>query len=151
MCDATPALLHPARLIAAACLSLLIAGCGAPPETAETAVLDADPGRAAFETVPLPAGTSVGADPLALAQSLYGFSEPVEGNYSEGVELLSETAAQQVVLFTQVGLPDDSVRGQRHRLEFEPQGSDWQLMWAGRQVQCWPGRGHEDWGTAPCL
>jgi len=74
----------------------------------------------------------------------------VEGNYSEQVELLSETATQQVVLFTQIGLPDDSVRSQRHRLEFEPQGSDWELTWVGQQVQCWPGRGHEDWGTDPC-
>ena len=137
-------------LMVAAALTAMLAGCGAPPETAETAVLNTDPGRAAFETVPLPGGSTVGADPLALAQTLYGSSEPVEGNYSETPELLSEAADQQVVLFTQVGLSDDSVRGLRHRLEFVPQGENWQLTWAGRQVQCWPGRGHEDWGTAPC-
>ena len=140
-----------ARLICAAGLgAALLAGCGAPPETAADEVLDSDPGRAAFETVALPGGTTVGADPLTLARNLYGSSEPVEGNYSEEPELLSKTATQQVVLFTQLGLPDDSVRGQRHRLEFEPQGANWKLTWAGRQVQCWPGRGHEDWGTAPC-
>jgi hypothetical protein len=136
-----------AGLLVASCLGLLVAGCSAP---TDSTVLDADPGRAAFEHIPPPIGTTVGADPLALAQALYGISEPVEGNYSEQVELLSETATQQIVLFTQIGLPDDSVRSQRHRLEFEPQGSDWQLTWVGQQVQCWPGRGHEDWGTAPC-
>jgi hypothetical protein len=125
-------------------------GCAAPPEDAQSEVLSTDLGRVAFEAVPLPAGDTAGADPLALAQDLYGISEPVEGNYSEAVELLSKTADQQVVLFTQVGLPDDSVRARRHRLEFERQGSRWQLAWAGRQVQCWPGRGHEDWGPAPC-
>ncbi|NBC13265.1 MAG: hypothetical protein GVY09_07945 [Gammaproteobacteria bacterium] len=128
----------------------LVAGCAAPPEDAQSEVVSTDPGRAAFEAVPLPAGDTVGADPMALAQDLYGISEPVEGNYSEAVELLSETADQQVVLFTQVGLPDDSVRARRHRLEFEPQGPRWQLTWAGRQVQCRRGRGHEDWGTALC-
>jgi hypothetical protein len=129
---------------------ILLAGCGAPPQDAADQVVDNDPGAAAFEVVALPSAGTVGPDPLALAQGVYGSTEPVEGNYSESVELLSETADQQVVLFTQMGLPDDSVRGMRHRLEFEPQGADWQLTWAGRQVQCWPGRGHEDWGTEPC-
>ncbi|MBK1633617.1 hypothetical protein CKO31_23300 [Thiohalocapsa halophila] len=130
--------------------AVLLAGCAAPPEDAQSEAMSTDPGRAAFEAVPLPVGDTVGADPMALAQDLYGISEPVEGNYSEAVELLSKTADQQVVLFTQVGLPDDSVRARRHRLEFEPQGTRWQLTWAGRQVQCRPGRGHEDWGTALC-
>jgi hypothetical protein len=128
----------------------LSAGCGAPPETAKSVVLSSDPGRAVFEPVALPGGSIVGPDPMILAQTLYGSGEPVEGNYSEAPELLSETAAMQVVLFTQVGLPDDSVRGQRHRLEFEPRGADWILTWVGRQVQCWPGRGHEHWSTEPC-
>ena len=132
----------------------LVAGCAAPPEDGQTETMgeamDTDPGRSAFEAVPLPAGGTVGADPMALAQDLYGMREPVEGNYSEAVELLSETADQQVVLFTQLGLPDDSVRGQRHRLELVPQGGEWQLQWVGRQVKCWPGRGDEGWGTALC-
>jgi hypothetical protein len=141
-----------ARLTFAVTLcGVLLVGCDTPPETAQQEVLNADPGRAAFETVALPNGNLVGPDPMALAQDLYGIREPVEGNYSEVPELLSETATRQVVLFTQVGLPDDSVRGQRHRLELVPQGDEWQLIWAGRQVQCWPGRGHQDWGTAPCL
>jgi len=128
----------------------LVAGCTAPREDAQSEVVSTDPGRAAFEAVPLPAGETVGADPMARAQDLYGLSEPVEGNYSEAVERLSETADRQVVLFTQLRLPDDSMRGQRHRLEFVPQGGEWQLRWVGRQVQCWPGRGHEGWGTALC-
>ncbi len=151
MSSGNPSLQLPARLLCAGCLSAnLLAGCGAVPETAETEVLDTDPGRAAFERVVPPGGDSVGPDPMALAQELYGTREPVEGNYSQRVELLSETAAEQVVLFTEVGLPDDSVRGQRHRLEFAPQGAEWRLTWAGRQVQCWPGRGHQEWSREPC-
>lgn len=144
-----PALIRTA-VLACGLGAALLAACAAPPENAQSEVLNADPGRSAFSPVPLPAAGTTGGDPLALSQNLYGMSGPVEGNYSESVELLSKTADQQVVLFTQVGLPDDSVRGQRHRLEFLPEGADWALTWAGRQVQCWPGRGHEDWGTAPC-
>ncbi|MCG6941914.1 MAG: hypothetical protein LJE69_11775 [Thiohalocapsa sp.] len=151
MRDGKPSLPLPAQLLCASCLSAaLLAGCGATPENADDETLETDPGRAPFETVPLPGGNIVGADPMALAKSLYGDSDPKEGNYSQEPELLSETAMQQVVLFTQVDLPDDSVRSLRHRLEFKPQGSDWKLIWAGKQVQCWPGRGHENWSKEPC-
>ena len=111
---------------------------------------DASPGRAGFESMPLPSANVSVADPLTLAQELYGATEPVEGNYSEEVETLSSSDQQQVLLFTRMGLLDDSVRGMRHRLELEPQGGLWQLTWTGRQVTCWPGRGHQDWGTEPC-
>lgn len=129
---------------------LLLTSCAAPPENARTEVLSTDPGRAPFQPLPLPAGDTTGADPLALAPRLYGIDGPVEGNYSQGVELLSETAGRQVVLFTQVGLPDDAVRGQRYRLELVPAAAGWRLTWVGRQVQCRSGRGHQDWGSAPC-
>lgn len=136
---------------AAVLSAALFSACAAAPENAVDQVLSADLGRAAFEVVALPGGNLVGPDPMTLARELYGIREPVEGNFSEVPELLSETATRQVVLFTQVGLPDDSVRGERHRLEFVPQGDEWKLSWAGRQVQCWPRRGHQDWGTEPCL
>ncbi len=129
----------------------LLAGCAGPPPDTAPVVLSTDPGRVPFVEVALPPGETSGPDPLTLAPSLYGIGEPVEGNYAEVVELLSATADQQVVLFTQTDLPDDSVRSQRHRLEFAPSGGDWQLIWAGRQVQCWPGRGHQDWASGPCL
>ena len=138
-----------ATLVLAAPIALLSA-CTRP-EPSGSAGSDADPGRAAFESVPLPsANTTSGADPLILVQELYGASEPVEGNYSEQVETLSSSDQLQVLLFTQLGLPDDSVRGMRHRLELEPQAGLWTLTWAGRQATCWPGRGHEDWSTQPC-
>ncbi|MBP0018469.1 MAG: hypothetical protein J7647_13090 [Cyanobacteria bacterium SBLK] len=45
-----------------------------------------------------------------------------------------------------VGLPDDSIQGIRYCLEFKEK-----LDWAGSQVKCKPGRGHENWGPEPCL
>jgi hypothetical protein len=135
--------------IAALTVALLI-GCGTQPNGSGTAGVMSDPGRGAFEAIALPDGKTVGADPQALARSLYGSTEPVEGNYSEETVTLIDSEGEQVVLFTRLGLADDSLRGMRYRLEFLRQDGQWQLAWAGRQVTCWPGRGHQDWGTAPC-
>ena len=131
-------------------------GCSAPtgssgPDHSGSGQSASDPGRTAFETIALPATGGVGADPQAVARDLYGTDESVEGDYAEEVVNLAVSAGEQVVLFTRRGLPDDSVRGLRYRLEFAPQGGEWGLVWAGRQRICWPGRGHEDWSTAPCL
>ena len=128
----------------------LLAGCSTPPADSPLETPASDPGRVAFEVVALPSTGTLGADPQTLAQTLFGISEPVEGNYSEEAVTLLASPDQQVVLFTQLGLPDDSVLGMRHRLEFLPEGDQWQLSWAGRQVSCRPGRGHEDWSTLPC-
>ena len=130
---------------------LLLAGCDRSPGTSGPGgTASADPGRDAFQEIPLPAGTALGDDPEALARTLFGAEEPMEGNYSEAVETLTASPDGQVVQFTRMGLPDDSVRGLRYRLELAPQGDQWQLLWVGRQVRCWPGRGHEDWGVEPC-
>jgi hypothetical protein len=150
MCPPVP---RPTSILPIAALVVgLLTGCGAQPSGSDSAnaASASDPGRGAFEAVPLPDGDTVGADPQTLVRTLYGSSEPVEGNYTEETVTLSDTGGTQVVLFTRLGLPDDSVRGIRHRLELVPKGAQWQLTWAGRQLTCWPGRGHEDWGTAPC-
>jgi hypothetical protein len=117
----------------------------------ESAVPAADSGRGPFDVIELPETGTLGADPLSLAGELFGAREPMEGRYREEVEPLASSAQRQVVLFTQMDLPDDSMRGLRHRLEFLPEDGQWRLTWAGRQVVCRPGRGHEDWGTEPCL
>jgi hypothetical protein len=147
----------PTRLRCTASLPLtilvlgLLNGCAAPSGSSGTTGAMSDPGREAFQAIPLPDGNAFGADPQALAQSLYGSAAPVEGNYSEEILTLSDSGSAQVLLFTQLGLADDSLRGMRYRLELLRHGGQWQLTWAGRQVSCWPGRGHEDWSTAPCL
>jgi hypothetical protein len=143
-------------LLALAVSLPLLFGCSVPtgssgPDHSGSGESGSDPGRTAFETIALPATGSVGGDPQTLARDIYGTDEPVEGNYTEKVVKLAASADEQVVLFTRMGLPDDSVRGLRYRLEFASQGGEWGLVWAGRQAICWPGRGHEDWSAAPCL
>lgn len=75
--------------------------------------------------------------------------EWVEGWEAE--EILVETVGEGFILALLDGLADDSIRGERLVFVFERQGSGWGLRHAGRQVRCWPGRGHQDWTPEPCL
>jgi hypothetical protein len=105
--------------------------------------------RADYTEVPVPAG-AVGATPTEVALSAFGSTEPGEGNFTEDVVVVEETANQALVVLTQTGLADDSVNGMRYRLEFVPEGDQWRLDWAGRQVRCQSGRGSQDWTTELC-
>ena len=150
--------------LGAGALMITLAACDPPattpdagePPTTEAPMPDddgiADPigDRGDYEEVPVPAGAS-GADPAEIALEVFGSPEPGEGNFEEQVEVVEETDTEALVLLTQTGLADDSVNGMRYRLEFVPEGDQWQLDWAGRQVRCQPGRGSEDWSTDLCI
>ncbi len=66
------------------------------------------------------------------------------------VEILSETSYEAVALVTATGLRDDSVRDERIRATYSPYGATWELVAAGRQTRCQPGRGHADWSDGLC-
>lgn len=67
-------------------------------------------------------------------------------------EVLEQGGGEAVVLLTAYGLRDDSVRDERLRLLYRDNGvGTWELVDAGRQFRCQPGRGHEDWGPTLCL
>ena len=95
--------------------------------------------------------STIGTDPIAIALSTLGLkdaeSEPeVELNYP------SDNLA--TVTITQTNLADDSVASIRYLVHFAPYGDrdaeKWQLVWAGQQFQCQPGRGDGDWGPNLC-
>lgn len=110
-----------------------------------------DPGRELFTKVEVP-NKIIGEDPLQIAKNLYGAKEiPSEGNFQEKLTLIDRVPNQPVVLLTQTGLLDDSVEGTRYRLEFKPQGKQWQLIWVGQQHRCYPGRGSQEWSSEPCI
>ena len=73
-----------------------------------------------------------------------------EGRKSEAISLEYPSRDLAVVTVTIVGLADDSLRSRRYRLEFQQNGDRWQLDWVGSQVQCWQGRGHQNWGRDRC-
>lgn len=49
------------------------------------------------------------------------------------------------------GLPDDSIRAVRYRLEFKRAGNRWELESARRTQRCQPGRGHQGFSPKPCV
>ncbi|NEQ24497.1 MAG: hypothetical protein F6K28_36395 [Microcoleus sp. SIO2G3] len=97
----------------------------------------------------------VGSDPKALALSAFGNTETEGG--SQQVTVNYPQPNQAVIIITQLGVADDSVRGIRYRAEFVPKTKSaqtqkqWEIVWAGSQVTCQPGRGHQDWSKELCL
>jgi hypothetical protein len=55
------------------------------------------------------------------------------------------------VTLTEDGLPDDSIRAVRYRLEFKRTGRRWELESARRTQRCQPGRGHQRFSPRPCV
>lgn len=96
----------------------------------------------------------IGSDPKAIALAVFGQKEAVEGNFQETVTVTQPQPNLAIVVVTQLGLPDDSLRGLRYRLELQQEKtagqSQWRLVWAGRQHTCQPGRGPQTWTVKPC-
>jgi hypothetical protein len=97
----------------------------------------------------------VGSDPKALALSAFGNTETEGGSRQVRVDYPQPNLA--VVIITQLGVADDSVRGIKYRAEFVPTTKSaqtkkqWEIVWAGSQVTCQAGRGHQDWSKELCL
>jgi len=68
----------------------------------------------------------------------------------EGVASAEGTGPQTVTV-TLDGLADDSVRSERWRLTFEPDGDVYRLTEARWSQRCQAGRGHQDFTPEPCL
>jgi cytoskeletal protein RodZ len=93
-------------------------------------------------------------DPKALALSAFGNIESEGGSRDVTVDYPQPN--QAIVTITQTGVADDSVGAIRYRVELQPEksaqtGKQWEIVWAGSQVKCHPGRGHQDWSTELCL
>jgi hypothetical protein len=99
----------------------------------------------------------VGSDPKALALSAFGNTETETEGGSRQVTVDYPQPNQAVVIITQLGVADDSVRGIKYRAEFVPTTKStqthkqWEIVWAGSQVTCQPERGHQDWSKELCL
>lgn len=130
--------------------ALLTSACGKAPDSAAAGTSLAD--RSSYSSLALPAeGVLVGSEPPQIALGLFGFSEPVEGHFSESVATLLDSPQRQVVTITQTGLPDDSMQDRRIRLDFVPAAETWQVDWVGEQWRCRQGRGSQSWTTERCL
>jgi hypothetical protein len=97
-----------------------------------------------------------GDDPKALTLSVFGNVESQEGG-SQEVTVDYPQSDLAVVTITRMGIADDSIGGIRYRVELvttsdsSSTGKQWKLAWAGSQMKCQQGRGHQDWSTELCL
>ena len=75
---------------------------------------------------------------------------PVDQDQSQRVEITPQ--ADGSIEVTNWGLPDDSVEAGRFRvgLAEQPDGT-WRVTQARWSQKCWPGRGHQDFSTVPCI
>lgn len=120
--------------------------CVAPSETTPTTE------RSAYGEISLPPESQrFGSDLEQIALAAFGASEiPSEGNFNQEVTVVEQTSEMATVTLTQTGLLDDSVEGIRYWLEFDAGENAWEMVWAGRQVRCYPGRGSQEWSTELC-
>lgn len=100
------------------------------------------------------AKTLIGDDPKAIALSAFGDTQSEGGSRDVAVDYPQPN--QSIVTITQTGVADDSVGAIKYRAEFVPTqssqvGKQWKMIWAGSQVKCHQGRGHQDWSTELCL
>ena len=81
------------------------------------------------------------------------------GVESFSVATLSESADQQTLLVTRLGLTTGAVKDERLLLLFRTQGGEpganvpagiWRVVRSGRQVRCHTGLGHSRWSAQPC-
>ena len=91
-------------------------------------------------------------DPRLLVSQLLRRSVSLEGRQQETIAIhYRDQSGMTVVEHTTIGLPDDSLRSLRTRIELKRQQGGWQILWVGSQFQCWAGRGHEDWSKEFCF
>ena len=97
--------------------------------------------------------SAIGEDPVKIALSALGLTEIIESEREE-VELDYPSDNLATVTITQTNLADDSIAGIRYLINFAPYGDSddekWQVVWAGQQFKCQPGRGDENWSPDLC-
>ncbi len=84
-------------------------------------------------------GELTAEEPETIALNLFGQSEPVEGNFSQEIEVIKQQGFERTLILTKMNLPDDSIKGERYRLEFEFDQStgQWRLTQAETQQSCY--------------
>ncbi|GAB1539781.1 hypothetical protein NUACC21_24480 [Scytonema sp. NUACC21] len=94
------------------------------------------------------------SSPKSVAVQLFSDREEEEGRMLEEISIEYPTAFPRgdtsIIVHTIVGLPDDSVRAIRRRIELKRTSNKWEIIWVGEQYKCQQGRGHQDWSGILC-
>ena len=144
-------------LFAAIGLSLLFSSCSLLGKSSKQFLDDRSEYRE-IDLQPLSSATSlVGNNPEAIALKTFGISQNAnsESITQETVSTSQDSPSNFIVSITQIGLPDDSIKGIRYRLDFVRHNEtsskpEWQMIWAGQQFICQPSRGEQNWTANYC-
>ena len=90
------------------------------------------------------------SNPKDIAAKLFSRDQESEGRKSDGISVEYSTRETAVIEHTVIGLADDSVAAQQHRIELAFRQNKWEIMWIGRQSKCQPNRGHQNWAAGRC-
>lgn len=89
------------------------------------------------------------SDPVLISLK---FTGPFEGR-KQSIERVNENPeSNKVVQVTIIndGLLDDSVKAEKFVVDMSNENDAWQITGAVKTVQCYKGRGHEDFSAEPC-
>lgn len=78
-------------------------------------------------------------------------SERIAGEYGSCSIDISKTDSKWIVAVTYDGLYDDSIKAVKIRANIIYQNKQWIKRDVSKTQQCWPGRGHQNFSSKPCL
>lgn len=78
-------------------------------------------------------------------------SERVAGEYGSCMIDISKTDNKWIITAIYDGLYDDSIKAIKIRATVTYQDKQWFKRDVSKTQQCWPGRGHQDFSSKPCL
>ncbi|PAX59803.1 peptidoglycan-binding domain-containing protein [Brunnivagina elsteri] len=89
-------------------------------------------------------------NPKAVAAQLFSGSEENDPASDEDISLTYTTRETAIIVYTVIGLGDDSVAAIRDRIELKSKQNKWEIIWVGQQYKCQPNRGHQGWSGVIC-
>ena len=89
-------------------------------------------------------------NPKAVAIKLFDTPDEGEGNRSEEISVAYLVGGKAEIIYTNLGIADDSLYGRRYRIELQNNQSQWEIVWVGLQTKCHQNRGHQDWSDGVC-
>lgn len=78
-------------------------------------------------------------------------SEKIVGEYGSCSIDISKTDSKWIITAIYDGLYDDSIKAIKIRATVTYQDKQWFKRDVSKTQQCWPGRGHQDFSSKPCL
>lgn len=88
--------------------------------------------------------------PEEIIEAVYPKEPKAEGKYSYTITKGNGTGNESTLTLISEGIPDDSMYALKVEMAVINENGQWKILRIKEAYKCWPGRGHEEWGAAPC-